>query len=221
MPDALTFVSREALVAVLKGCDWKHDLEKLHEETKPDFGLLTAVYASIGSNTFRAFRSKADWGPSVVFRNWACAELLHGKFAAFEQIDSNEQYRKWANICARSLCSQWRPRLGDTLDHFRALKLINLLAKGLCTVSPLWPERYEKMIWHIDVALDRYSLRPLSCLHIPDVDINWKTASMGAVKNKGTYLAIQNEIRKVCEEADKPPIAYDFLAWNSQHSSVS
>jgi hypothetical protein len=220
MPKPLTFESREDLVAVLKRHDWKRDLRREHDK-QPDFGLLTAVYDSVGSNTFGAFRSKEDWGPSVVFRNWACAQLLHGGFAAFERIDSNEQYRKWANSCARSLRGQWRPRLGDTLDHFRALKLINLLAKGLCVVSPLWPKRYKTVIWHIDVALDRYSLRPLSCLDIHGVDINWKTASMGAVKDIRTYLAIENEIRKVCKEAEVPPIAYDFLAWNSQHSSES
>jgi len=53
---------------------------------------------------------------------------------------------------------EWKKRLGYELDVPRALKLINLVAKGLCIVSPLWPEEYEKVVWHVEVPLDKYSL---------------------------------------------------------------
>lgn len=96
--------------------------------------------------------------------------------------------------------------------------MINLLAKGLCTVSPLWPEEYETVVWHVEVPLDKYSLRPLSCLPaLSSLGIRWGDASMGAVKELKTYRKIQESIFKFCETAGVPALAYDFLAWDNPH----
>jgi hypothetical protein len=106
----------------------------------------------------------------------------------------------------------------NSLDIPRALKLINLLAKGLCVVSPLWPETYEKLVWHIELPLDKYSLRPLSCLpELAELGIRWNNASMGSVEDLKTYCKLQESIFEFCQTARVPALAYDFLAWDNPH----
>jgi len=79
----------------------------------------------------------------------------------------------------------------------------------------------KPMAQYIDIPLDKYSLRPLSCLNVADVNINWKTASMGSVKDIQTYCGIEDAVHRLCQEAHAPAMAYDFLAWDSQHPSKS
>jgi hypothetical protein len=215
--DTWSFASREQLVAELRKGDWKKDLRELHLKN-PDLGPLTAIYDSVDSSTYRSFRKHKDWQPSVIFRGWTSTELFHGGLKELAGVGSHDQYHAWAVRLARSLAGEWEKRMRYTLHIPRALKLINLLAKGLCVVSPLWPETSEKLVWHIEVPLDMYSLRPLSCLpELAELGIRWVDASMGSVKDLKTYRKIQETIFRFCETAGVPPLAYDFLAWNNPH----
>lgn len=152
-----------------------------------------------------------------VFRTWASEELFNGAFAQLGEVRSNDQYRVWARRLARRLSHRWLEQLRYELDPPRALKLVNLLAKGLCVVSPLWPDRYKAIARYIDVPLDKFSLRPLACVAALD-HLNLRNASMGSVKTIDAYSEIQIAIRNLCEEANVPPIAYDFLMWDGAHS---
>jgi hypothetical protein len=212
-----SFANCEQLVAALRKQDWKKNLQELHSKNL-DLGPLTAIYRSVGKSTYRSFRQYKDSTPSEVFRRWASAELFHGGLEEFAGVRSHDKYHALAVRLARSLAKEWRKRLRYTLEIPRALKLINLLAKGLCIVSPVWPETYEKLVWHIEVPLDKYSLRPLSCLpELADLGIKWSDASMGSVKDLKTYCKVQESIFKFCETAGVPALAYDFLAWDNPH----
>ena len=214
---AWSFTSSEQLVAELRKQDWKKNLAEVHSKT-PDLGPLTAIHHSVGNSTFRAFRKNKDWTPSVVFRACASTELFHGELEELAGVRSHDQYHSWAVRLGRSLAKEWQKRLNYELEIPRSLKLVNLLAKGLCVVHPLWPETTEKVVWHVEVPLDRYSLRPLSCLpELADLGIKWSNASMGSVKELKTYRKIQESIFTFCETAGVPPLAYDFLAWDNPH----
>jgi hypothetical protein len=215
MPKALSFGSRGEIVAALKKRRWKDDLTKAHKNKHEDLGLLTAIYTSVGSSTFRSFPKHRQTSPSVVFRSWASTELFGGAFAELRDIQSNVQYREWAFRLAKRLDKKWREQLRYDLDLPRALKLVNLLAKGLCVVSPLWPERCRTVVNYLDVPLDQFSLRPLACI---EGHGRLRNASMGSVKTREQYIEIQDTIGELCDEARVPPIAYDFLTWDGAHS---
>ena len=212
-----SFTNIEQLVAELRKQDWKKNLREVHLKNL-DLGPLTAIYHAVSYSTYRSFRKHKDWTPSVVFRGWAAKELFDCELENLAEVRSHDQYHAWAVRLARSVSKEWLKRLKYELDVPRALKLINLLAKGLCIVSPLWPQEYDKIIWHVEVPLDKYSLRPLSCVsELGGLGIRWSDASMGAVKDLKTYRKIQGSIFRLCEKAGVPALAYDFLAWDSPH----
>ncbi len=218
MPKTLSFGSKDEIVAALKGRKWEEDLTKAHEHKKNkhgDLGPLTAIYTSVGSSTYRSLPKYKETLPSVVFRSWATAALLGGAFAKLMEIQSSAQYRRWALHLAKRLNKEWREQLRYDLGLPRALKLVNLLAKSLCVVSPLWPDRGITVASYLDVPLDQFSLRPLACIegfgHL-------RNASMGSVKTREEYIEIQDTIGKLCKKARVPPIAYDFLTWDGPHS---
>jgi len=217
--DTWRFTNREELITQLKQRDWKNDFKLAHDDG--NFGPLSAIYRSVGSSTFRAFRTHKEWGPSFVFREWAARELYGGRLEELIAVRSNGQYRSWAVKMARNLGKEWQKRLRYELELPRALKLINLLAKGLCIVTPLWPDKFESIVWFVDVPLDKYSLQPLACLpELESLGINWNSASMGSIKDLKTYAKIQDSILAFCGETSVPPLAYDFLAWDAPHGKV-
>ncbi len=123
-----TFTNRDALIAQLKQRNWKNDFRAIHD--KDNLGPLSAIYRSVSSSTFRAFRTHKDWSPSYVFREWAARELAGGKLSELLAVRSNDQYRSWAVKLARSLNKEWQKRLRYELELPRALKLVNHLAKA-------------------------------------------------------------------------------------------
>ena len=170
MPKALSFTSKDEIVAALKERRWEGDIENVHQSIEVDLGPLTAIYTSVGSSTYRSFPKHRDNLPSAVFRGWASAELFHGAFARLSRIQSNGEYRNWAFRLAKHLDSEWLEHLRYELHLPRALKLVNLLAKGLCVVTPLWPNQYKTTAQYLDVPLDQ-----LSCL-------SWKWRKRSSVK---------------------------------------
>jgi hypothetical protein len=216
MPKALSFGSKDEIVDALKRRAWRDDLRIAHRSSGVDLGPLTAIYHSVGSSTYRAFPKHRNNSPSVVFRNWASSNLFHGAFAELTKIRSSREYRSWAFRLARDLDTEWLANLKYKLELPRALKLLNLLAKGLCVVSPLWPNQYKTIVQHLDIPLDQFSLRPLACIKSLD-DFNLRHASMGSIKSLKQYAKIQDTIRSLCDDARVPPIAYDFLTWDGAH----
>lgn len=216
MPNALSFENEEGIIVALKGRRWEDDLDKAHHNLPEDLGPLTAVYTSVGSSTYRPFRKRGRSTPSAVFRGWASRELFDKAFAQLRDLGSNGEYRAWAIRLATHLGKEWRKELRYDLDIPRALKLVNLLAKGLCVVSPLWPDQCKTVARYIDVPLDKFSLRPLACVEELD-HLNLRKASMGSVKTLDEYAEIQAAIRDVCAKAGVPPIAYDLLMWDWAH----
>jgi hypothetical protein len=217
--DTWRFTNREELIAQLKQRDWRKDFGAAYD--KDNLGPLSAIYRSVSSSTFRAFRTRKEWSPSFVFREWAAGELIGGGLSELLAVRSNDQYRSWAVKLAKDLGKEWQKRLRYEIELPRALKLVNLLAKGLCIVTPLWPDRFEAIVWFVEVPFDKYSLRPLDCIpELRSLGINWNNASMGSIKDLKAYSKIQESIHGFCEKANVPPLAYDFLAWDVPHGKV-
>jgi hypothetical protein len=214
--DTRRFTNREELIAQLKQRDWRNYFRAAQD--KDNLGPLSAIYRSVSGSTFRAFRRHKEWSPSFVFREWAARELDGCRFSELLAVRSNDQYRSWAVKLARGLNKEWKSRLREEIELPQALKLINLLAKGLCIVTPLWPDKFESIVYFVEVPLDRYSLRPLACIpELGSLGINWNNASMGSIEDLKTYAKIQKSIHAFCGEANVPPLAYDFLAWDVPH----
>jgi hypothetical protein len=211
-----TFTNRAELIAQLKQREWKNYFSEAYD--KDNLGPLSAIYRSVSKSTFRAFRTHKEWSPSFVFREWAARNLERGGLSELLAVRSNAQYRSWAVSLARSLSKEWQKHLRYELDLPRALKLVNLLAKGLCLVPPVWPDKLDVIVPSIEIPLDKYSLRPLACIpELGSLGINWNNASMGSIEDLKTYAKIQESIRAFCAEANVPPLAYDFLAWDAPH----
>jgi hypothetical protein len=203
--DTWRFTDREELIAQLKQRDWKNAFSTVHDD-KNNLGPLSAIYRSVSKTTFRAFRKHKEWSPSSVFRECAARELAGGGFSELLAVRSNDQYRSWSVKLARALSKEWQRRLRYRIELPRALKLVNLLAKGLCIVTPLWPDQFESIVWFVEVPLDKYSLRPLACIsELRGLGINWNGASMGSIENLKEYAKIQESIRAFCAEANVPP----------------
>jgi len=213
----LTFSGEDEIVEALKRTPWESSLDEDHGKLEIDLGPLTAIYHSVSSSTYRAFRKNGNTLPSVVFRTWASEQMYNGAFAKLEAIRSNGEYRDWAFGLGRRLDAEWRKRLRYSLELPRALKLVNLLAKGLCAVSPLWPKKYKDIAPNIDIPLDKFSLRPLACIKSLTY-LKLHKASMGSIKTRKDYTKVQNIIRELCKRAYVPPIAYDYLTWNATHT---
>ena len=101
----------------------------------------------------------------------------------------------------------------DDIPFGASYKLPNLLMKE---ISKRLPSAQRKcIIQFLHVPLDSYTLVGISeccdSLGIP------KTATMGFVSNERFYRFVQEEIRKIARQAGVPPIAYDYLAWDSSH----
>jgi hypothetical protein len=47
MPKALSFDSKDEIVAALTGRRWEDDIENVHQSIKVDLGPLTAIYTSV------------------------------------------------------------------------------------------------------------------------------------------------------------------------------
>lgn len=147
MPRALSFANENEIVERLKTVDWKERIDEIHHgSARPDLGVLTAVYSSVGSSTFRDFRASRNRRPSDLFRSCVSKELFVDGFAEFCRVNTNEAYRDWAFHLARQLVRCWGKELDSKLEFTRAMKLVNLLAKALCTVSPAWPTLSHKSL---------------------------------------------------------------------------
>lgn len=129
--------------------------------------------------------------PSAVFRGWATRELFDGAFKQLCDLRSIDNNRAWAIRLGKNLGKEWRKELRYDLDIPR-LKAREFASKGLCVVTPLWPDKCKAVAKHVDVPLDQFSLRPLACME----DLNHfklRQASMRSVKTLKDYEDIHAE----------------------------
>jgi hypothetical protein len=176
----------------------------------------TTINIAIRGNTFRAFRRLPN-KPSQVFRDWASGALVtRGYFEQLKGVRSQSDYDKWLLKLVNDLRRHWKRRMAVNLPFGPSYKLPNLLMKCVCQEMLLSRRKQVRMFLH--VALDRYTLAGIrSFIMLPGGRTISSTASMGFIKTEQDYVAIQEGIRKVAKRAGVPPIAYDYLAWDSGH----
>ncbi len=133
---------RAQFVAKLEDYEWKKDFRDIAAENGAS-GLLAAVYKGVDANTFRAFRRYKQNTPSTTFRSWASEELYRDALTDLLRIRSAARYDKWLLRLARRLDKMTAKEIVTSPQILsRALKLLNLLVKRLCTMPPLWPRHY-------------------------------------------------------------------------------
>src|SRR5258708_32342160 len=111
MPTPLSFRSEDDLVEMLRPVAWERRIDEIHADRKEDLGVLSAVYTSVSSSTFRPFRTYRDSRPSILFRGHVSRELFKRGFSGLCAIRSNNAYRSWALRLARHLEGKWREDL--------------------------------------------------------------------------------------------------------------
>lgn len=212
MPKPKQWASRGALVRDLAKCPWKKYLEPL------DVALV--VRQSVGANTFRAFR-RLPKKRSVVFRAWGLSALeARGFLDRLRGVRSRGAYDQWLTDFVSGFRKEWKREMGRAIPFGPSIKLPNLLVKAVLESQLLPDSARERTVWFLHVRLDSYTIQAVMnrfgasgerIRRIPN------SATMGFVDGQAIYDHLQNLIRSLAEEADVPPIALDYLAWNASH----
>jgi hypothetical protein len=212
----------EEFVADLRKCRWEEHFRKKHlEESHSDWQAIIRNW--VGPNTFRAFRNMPQ-KPSVVFRDWAKDALLgkEHRLASLQKICSPDEYDRWMVALGRSLRRRWEAKMEEEMGYGHSMKLPNLLMKGIC-VSPDLPRSVaDRLVWHLHVPLDSFSIRAVRhCVRgsaVESVIGRVKaSAAMGDVKTGEVYDGFQKLMRSLAGRANVPPIAIDILTWDGAH----
>jgi hypothetical protein len=171
--------------------------------------------ASVGGNTFRAFRNMPQ-KPSIVFRNWASVEIhSEQRIAEIQRVSGQPDYDEWLNRLRGRLCAAWQESMSISMPYGASRKLTNLLLKFLVRWRGLEDQARSILTNVLHVPLDEYTLVGIrTCVN--DLRIPM-TATMGWVSDEATYQRIQNAIRVVTAKANCPAIYFDVLAWNMSH----
>jgi hypothetical protein len=212
VPKPKQWASRGALVRDLAKCPWKKYLEPL------DVALVGMQ--SVGANTFRAFRHLPK-KPSVVFRGWGLSALeARGFLDRLRGVRSRKAYDQWLTDFVSDFGKEWKREMGRAIPFGPSIKLPNLLVKAVLESRLLPDSARERTVWFLHVPLDSYTIQAvMNCSGVSGERIRRipKSATMGFVDGQAIYDYLQNLIRSLADEADVPPIALDYLAWNASH----
>jgi len=112
--------------------------------------------------------------------------------------------------------------LGNDISYGPSLKLPNLVMRHVCLYRGLSDELVEKLVWYLHVPLDSFTIQAVArCVDLfPNKQAIGRipaSATMSFIKNREMYEAFQEGIRQMAAEAGVPPIALDYVAWDSSH----
>lgn len=230
------------IVKELEKCPWEKWFELERYKNRHN-NLATIVARAVSGSTFRAFSSKskstekavAECRPSLLFRSWAVKMLNRWSFNDFERINSPRMYADWRNAMGESLRRSWPQRRKLCVNKYErwpelefgvSLKLINLLAKELCSYNQISDERWKEIVKYIDVPLDAYTIQAVAHCGLEFSNARKRlgnippNAGMGDVEEPCVYEDFQKCIRKLTKQAGKPPIAFDITFWGTDISDV-
>lgn len=227
MPTPIIFENQKHFCESINSPDTQNKFEEFFAfpEITDDLELL--VKKSVDGTTFRAFRFRTNivpGRPSEIYRTFT-TKLLKAKIPQYGEFKSQAEFREWLIESTNELCCEWHNRTGGNqavaMGFGRGIKLLNLSVKFSLRHSSLDGDLRKKLINWLEVPLDSYTLqgiRELSKQLFVDLGIS-RRASMGAIKTEAQYIAIQDEIRRLCSNcgADRYPIHYEIMAWNLAH----
>jgi hypothetical protein len=176
--------------------------------------LRTAVHY----NTWRSFQLMPA-KPSVIGRAWIMAQFLSpDRQRVIRDLQSQEDYDAWHARRCRSLARHWQQSMQREIPVGPGCKIVDLVMKAFVRWAALSTSERDRLIGLLHVPLDRYALVGIrQCL--PQFRIR-ASATMGSIQDWQAYRALQTEIRRITEQAQMPPIYYDWLAWNERHQTV-
>lgn len=212
-PSTHEFQSRERLLKTLG--EKAHVLENRFFAPRSS-SIKELVKESVGGNTFRAFHIKRfGLSPSKVYRDWV-TEKLEASVADFRRISCAEEHQEFLFRTVEGLRRHWSEATKGRheIEFGRAAKLLNLSLKFLLRYSEIEDAERTTIIRFLHVPLDSFTLRGVHVL-LPGLNIP-RNASMGFVKDRDTYLRIQDGIRNLCAP-DFYPVHYELLAWDKAH----
>lgn len=166
---------------------------------------------AVGANTYRALGGSP--APSQIFRPWATEWFVdRDNVEGLSNVRTEIAYDVWLERLRDALATRWKTERGHDLQYGASRKLTNLLMKWLLRWDDLPANVRGRLLWFVQVPLDRYSLAGLHhCvaeLRVPEAP------SMGFVRDPFTYRRVQRAIRLIAEAAGVLPIYYDVLCWD-------
>jgi len=210
MPKPHVFTSRGSLIERLRSPELADLAHRFFAVRSPS--IKDVVKTSVGGNTFRAFRHVPT--PSMAFRTWTAARLqqtLHDILAC-ETVGS---YALQVHAAARELEAFWRRHADKEMGYGRGSKLLNLVFKKLACLEGLTDEQRTRLISHIHVPWDSYTIQGLRLI-APALGIP-RNATMKFIITPEQYRVFVAMIANIAAEAEVPAIYYDILAWDMAH----
>jgi len=211
----LSFETRNALVDYIRSSDVSSYVKQWLSNAS--WSWKDVVTRSIDGTTFRAFHTKRFGdGPSILYRRWGHAYFpVH--ISAFTDADTPVRYQYLIDTAVEALQAEW-PAESD-LDFGRAAKMINLTLKHCLLLHDRPATARDALATRLHVALDRYTLLPIARLDqrfgLPALP------TMKSVQSRAHYLALQEWVRGVCDDAQVTPLMYEFALFNLQRGDVA
>ncbi|HEY6290627.1 MAG TPA: hypothetical protein VI455_03570 [Terriglobia bacterium] len=168
----------------------------------------------VGRSTFRALHGTP---PSEIFRDWGKKSLdTWLGTRTLDRLSTQIAYDDWVRRESRKLRSYWKRQSKTPISFAHRRKLVDLLMKEVARLQELDKPVRKRLIRWLHVPLDTYSLAAIrNCNELP-FKIT-KSASMGFVRNRTAYDALQKTVGRVARRARVSPIMLDILLWNGPH----
>jgi hypothetical protein len=191
---------------------WKNKVKQERRRYKK-LAILDLVTQAVTVNTYRGFRGQK---PSKIFRPWAC-EIFEGPWGGkFQKLSTQRGYDRWLLRVADDLERKWS-KSGKKIGVGQKFKLIDLLAKAICSSSLLPRVDGNRILQFLHAPLDQFVLQALKDYHHilpPEHKIKLPTRlGMGTVKSMDEYQRIQDAITWLTDQAKVPRIAFDYAHW--------
>lgn len=178
------------------------------------------VEASAWDNIHKDFR-RSDAKISKAFHGWAKSNYADLR-NALQKIGNQAEYDEAILQFTHRFIDDWAEKCdhpSKRIGFGPAVKMINLLVK---TMQRHKTERINGLEAYMHVPLDWFTLAPM-CFIVNDlVDVKYalpitENSTAEFVVNVDLYLLLQSAMRKLANQANCPPIVYDYMCWDGQH----
>jgi hypothetical protein len=188
-------------------------------ETTCQDNRVDLIKKSVDNTVFRGFAGVSS--PSTIYREWVKNEFsnIHKEL---QRVGTQSAYDKIIVGYSYKLIDWWSEKCGSNnlrIGFGPASKMVNLLVK---TIQQYENERIKGLESYMHVPFDLYTLAPMRLIINDLADVRYNipirpTSTMNFVVNEELYQVLQGAVRKLSEQANREPIIFDYMCWNSQH----
>jgi hypothetical protein len=182
------------------------------------------IKKSVVGSTIRAYHG-GIYEPSSIFRTWS--QNVFFKKGKIETLLKSRDYKEFDKVHAkleRSLNTYWRKKAQKELKVCYSCKLLDLLLKMVINFSEIPRRSKNKLLKHLHVPLDKYTLYALRNIWNNHLESNnnelKKITANPSMSFIGDDYNLYMEIQACIRISVKPynPIEFDFAVWNRQET---